>query len=133
MTDRFRVGSIRLAERKAAQGTAPVWMYRFDFETDVLDGTLGAPHAMEVAYVFGVPDAVQLSGQGPERHTLATQISGAWAAFAHSGNPQTAHLPNWPPYEPQHRSTMIFNTTSGVIEDPDGKERDAWEGLTAGI
>ena len=36
-------------------------------------------------------------------------------------------------YEPQHRSTMIFNTTSGVLEDPDGKERNAWEGFTAGI
>ena len=133
MTDRIRIGSIRLAERKAAQGTAPVWMYRFDFETDVLDGRLGAPHAMEVAYVFGIPDAVRLSGQRPERHKLASQISGAWAAFAHNGNPQTAHLPDWPPYEPQHRSTMIFNTTSGVLEDPDGKERNAWEGFTAGI
>ena len=82
MTDRFRVGSIRLAERKAAQGSAPVWMYRFDFETDVLDGALGVPHAVEMAYVFGVPDAVKLSGRRPERRLVADRMSAAWTAFA---------------------------------------------------
>src|SRR5581483_9600252 len=45
MTDRFRVGSIRLAERKLADpgNRAPVFMYRFDFTTPVLEGRLGAP------------------------------------------------------------------------------------------
>ena len=65
----------------------PVRMYRFDFETDVLDSALGAPHAMDVAYVFGVPDLVQIGGSRPERHQVAEQVSGAFAAFARTGNP----------------------------------------------
>ena len=71
LTDRFRVGSIRLAERKAAGGGANVWMYRFDFDTDVEDGALGAPHAVDIAYTFANPEASALSGTRPERHTIA--------------------------------------------------------------
>lgn len=133
MTDRFRVGSIRLAERKSAQQAAPAWMYRFDFETDVLDGALGAPHAMEMAYVFGVPDAVQLSGRRSKRHHVAATISAAWAAFARNGNPQTAQLPAWPAYTAQDRHTMIFDNACHIVQDPDSTERQAWDGLTAGV
>ena len=93
MTDRMRVGSIRLAERKAAAGGAPVWMYRFDFETDVEDGALGATHASDIAYTFGNPDASALSGSRPERYAVADMMSDVWAAFARNGSPQAANLP----------------------------------------
>ena len=65
MTDRFRVASIRMAERKAAGHAAPVWMYRFDYATDVEGGALGAPHAVDIAYTFGNPDASASADPAP--------------------------------------------------------------------
>ena len=129
MTDGFRIPSIRIAERKAALGQAPVWMYRFDYETDVLDGRLGAPHAIDVAYSFGIPDASQLSGSRADRHQVAEQVSSAWASFARHGNPQTDSLGAWPAYDTRQRATMIFDSTCRVAEDPDSQERQAWEGI----
>lgn len=41
-----------LAERKAAQGRAPVFMYRFDWEPPVLDGLIKAAHTFEIRDVF---------------------------------------------------------------------------------
>ena len=126
MTDRYRVASIRLAERKAAAGAAPVWMYRFDFETDVEDGALGAPHAMDIAYTFGNPDASALSGSRPERYAVADTMSGVWSAFAGNGAPHTADLPTWGPYDDQLRTTMLFDVASRAVTDPDADERTAW-------
>jgi para-nitrobenzyl esterase len=133
MTDRFRVGSIRIAERKAAQGRAPVWMYRFDYETDAFDGALGAPHAVEIAYVFGNPDAADLSGKREGRQELADLVSAAWVSFARAGNPQTTQLPDWPTYDVRRRATMILDIPCRTVDDPDAAERQAWDGLVAGL
>ncbi len=45
-------GSYALASRNAAQRGAPVWIYRMEWETPILDGRLGAPHALEIPPVF---------------------------------------------------------------------------------
>ena len=50
-----------LAERKAAKGKAPVYMYSFDWGTPVLDGKLRAPHAIDVAFVFDTLDVAVLT------------------------------------------------------------------------
>src|ERR1700722_19021136 len=46
------IDSIHTAERKAAQGGAPVYLYRFDYETPKLGGHLRAMHGMEIPFVF---------------------------------------------------------------------------------
>jgi para-nitrobenzyl esterase len=132
MTDRFRVGSIRQAERKAASGGAPAWMYRFDYETDVEGGSLGAPHSVDIAYTFGNPDASAMSGSRPERYTVAATVSGVWTAFARHGSPHTADLPAWDPYDKQHRATMLFDVNSRPADDPDPIERTAWDDIPIG-
>ncbi len=132
LTDSVRVGSIRMAERKAAHGVAPVWMYRFDYETDALDGVLGSPHGLDIAYTFGNPDLSAMSGSGPDRYQIANWVSTIWTAFARTGNPQTPSLPSWPPYEPDGRATMILDSICHVVNDPDRVERRAWDGLFAG-
>jgi para-nitrobenzyl esterase len=47
----------------------------------------------------------------------------AWVAFAHTGDP------GWKPYEAGKRTVMRFDTASGVVNDPDGAERQLWEGI----
>jgi len=95
MTDRFRVGSIRLAERKVAGGPAPAFMYRFDFTTSVLDGRLGAPHALDIAFCFDNLAKTRLHGGRPEAPALAERVSEAWLAFARTGDPNAPSSPQW--------------------------------------
>ena len=59
----------------------------------------------------------------PESEQLSKQLSGAWAAFARTGNPSQKHL-QWPAYTLTDRATMIFDgPKSEVIKDPDRDER----------
>jgi para-nitrobenzyl esterase len=133
ITDRFRVGSIRLAERKLAGGPAPVFMYRFDFTTPVLEGRLGATHALDVAFCFDNLDKTRLHGGRPEAQALADRMSEAWLAFARTGDPNHAALPHWPAYDTDRRPTMLFDVESRVTDDPDAEERRAWDGRLGGI
>ena len=133
MTDRFRVGSIRLAERKVAGDGAPVFMYRFDFTTPVLEGRLGAPHAIEIAFCFDNLDKTRLHGGRPEAPALADRVSEAWLAFARTGDPNHPGLPAWPAYDTTRRPTMILDVECTVADDPDAEERRAWDGQLGGL
>ena len=120
--------SIKLAERKSAQ-SAPVFMYRLDWETPVGDGVFKAPHTLEIPLVFdNVERARVLLGDGDAPQQLANQMSDAWIAFARTGSPAAKGLPAWPAYEKKHRATMIFDTTSRVVLDPDAKIRKIYNG-----
>ncbi|HEV7865566.1 MAG TPA: carboxylesterase/lipase family protein [Acidimicrobiia bacterium] len=133
LTDRFRIGSIRQAERKVAGGPAAVFMYRFDFTTPVLDGRLGAPHALDIAFCFDNLASTGLHGNRPEAPALAERVSEAWLAFARTGDPNHPGLPVWPTYDADRRATMIFDVDCHVADDPDGEERRAWEGRLGGL
>jgi para-nitrobenzyl esterase len=122
-----RLDSIRLAERKAAGGTAPVFMYLFTWESDHLGGLFKAAHAMEIPFVFDHPDVVPMTGSGPGRQELAAVMSRTWAAFARNGDPNHAGLPAWPAYEESRRATMLFDTRCEVGDDPRREERLVWE------
>jgi para-nitrobenzyl esterase len=133
-TDRFRVGSIRIAERRAASSPVPVYMYRFDFESPLWEGKLRAPHAMEIPFVFDnldVPGGLSLHGGRPGSQSLADRVSEAWLGFARAGNPSHPGLPAWPAYEPGRRSTMLLDEECRVVEDPDADERHAWDQISA--
>ncbi|HUO12024.1 MAG TPA: carboxylesterase/lipase family protein [Caulobacteraceae bacterium] len=120
--------SIATAERKAAQGGAPAFMYLVEWETTAARGKLRSPHAVEIPLVFdNVDKAVSFMGRG-DPQALAEQMSEAWLAFARSGDPNTGSLPRWPAYEPGKRATMVFNSTSRVVEDPYPKLRAAAQG-----
>jgi para-nitrobenzyl esterase len=111
--------SIKLAERKQAQGGAPVYMYLLAWETPRGRGRLRSPHALEIPLMFdNVETARNFVGAGDDPQTLAEQMSEAWLAFARTGNPSTAALPHWPAYEPGRRATMVFDLESRVVEDP---------------
>lgn len=122
-----RLGSIQLAERKLAGGTAPVYMYLFTWESDYLGGLFKASHAMEVPFVFGHPDVVPMTGSRSDRQQVAIAMSLAWVAFARTGNPNHEALPAWPRYDAKARSTMIFDVPCRVEADPRREERLVWE------
>ncbi len=113
------LGSVTLAERKAAQQAGPVYMYMLTWETPVARGALRSPHALEIPLVFdNVEKARNFMGRGEEPQALAEQMSQAWLAFARTGDPNTPALPHWPAYDPQGRATMMFDLESRIENDP---------------
>ena len=107
------INSVRLAERKAAQGSAPVYMYMLTWETPVSRGRLRSPHAVEIPLVFdNVEKARNFVGRGDDPQLVADQMSDAWLAFARTGDA------GWPAYDTARRTTMMFNVESGVQDDP---------------
>jgi para-nitrobenzyl esterase len=64
-----------------------------------------------------------LVGHGPQPEALARQMSNAWLAFARTGNPNAASIPDWSPYTAERRATMLFDVQSRVVDDPDAEVR----------
>ena len=126
----FRIPAIRLLDAQAAH--APVWLYRFAFESPAFGGILRSTHALEIPFVFDTLEqrgANKFTGTGPERAALADAMHRAWIAFARHGDP------GWPAYEPSRRATMRFGRPGAVpaevVDDPEGILRRAWDAATA--
>jgi len=123
----MRMPSLTIADRKAAQNAAPVFVYLFTYETPVLGGRLKSPHALEIPFVFETLHTAPFTGKSPTRFPLADRMSRTWIAFARTGNPNNEAIPNWPTHSPDTRPTMIFDEECRVEHDPLGAERRAWE------
>jgi para-nitrobenzyl esterase len=125
-SDNFQAETMAQAEFKADARQAPVFMYYFSWRSPVREGKLKALHTVEIPFVFDNTDLAAFEvGTGPELHSLADKISGAWVAFARSGNPNHKGLPNWPAFNTSERATMILNTECKVVNDPYGEARRA--------
>jgi para-nitrobenzyl esterase len=120
----FRTGTDTEVERKAALGKAPVYKYYFQWYSPVREGKLRSYHTLDIPFVFENVDIAQsMVGSGQERYPLADKMSGAWAAFARSGNPNHKGIPNWQPFDETQRATMIFNNECRAVKDPYREER----------
>jgi para-nitrobenzyl esterase len=133
-TGRWWHNAILLAERKAALGAAPVYLYQFAYESEVpvapgVDYPQKAAHAMEMAFKFNHPETSASAGRRPERFQAARNMSAAWAAFARAGDPSHPGIPAWPPYDAQRRATMILDAECRVAFDPFPEERLLWASL----
>jgi para-nitrobenzyl esterase len=126
-TDRtIAANTITLAERKLARGKAPVYVYRFDWETKAMDGIRRAMHTVEIPFVMdNTITQANLIGIPEEGETLAATMSTAWSTFARTGAPAAPGLPAWPVYSTSARKVMVFNSTSYLADDPGGTERRA--------
>ena len=128
----FRRGAIQIAEAKAAQGQAPVYLYELLWKTPAWDGKLRTPHGLDVSLVFNNPGSAAntpLSGGNERAQRMAAVMSDAWIAFARNGSPQTAGLP-WPAYTLEKRSTMLFDETSRAENDPFRATRVFWDDVS---
>lgn len=109
----------------------PVWAYRYDLSTPVLDLMgLRATHGMELYAVFGLAGsgaARWLTALGGRRALRAVQdrVQRDWIHFARHGTPASF----WPEYEPGTRLTKILDRTDRVEADPRRERRLAWQGF----
>ncbi|MFQ5513712.1 MAG: carboxylesterase/lipase family protein [Myxococcota bacterium] len=126
---RFRTLALALAEQQSRH-EPQTYVYRFD-------GLEGTPtqHGLEVPFVFGTLEdhsrAAEL-GKTARTTALARQVQDAWIAFAHTGHPNHAKLPPWPPYAAPRRATMILAEKPRLAEDPWGEVRALVDLIDAG-
>lgn len=111
----FRPGAIRQANQKATNGSAPVYMYLFTWESPVMGGVYKSIHCMELPFVFdNIDRCEEMTGGGEKAHELADKMSQAWINFAETGDPNHAGLPEWPAYTPENGANMIFDNECEV-------------------
>jgi para-nitrobenzyl esterase len=124
VTDRTMwTGSIDWAERRAAAGRGPVYAYRFDFETPILGGVLGATHGGDIPFALNNYGASGMAGDRPDNAAMAKVMSDTWVAFAATGNPNNPAIPQWDPYDEKQRATLHFDLPPHVEHDPRGAIR----------
>lgn len=124
-TDRvLRMPKIKLLEAKRSH-RQPAYGYLVTWNSPVLGGILGAPHAIEVGFLFGTYDDT-FCGTGPDADALAMRIQDAWLAFAHTGDPSCDSIGQWPTYG-EDRETMILDKSCEVVKAPFDDERQVWE------
>jgi para-nitrobenzyl esterase len=124
--------AIQLAQRKAAGGSAPVYMYLFAYQSNFLGGLFKAGHGLEIPFVFDITDDVPWTGDRPDKYGLAAAMSEAWGAFARTGDPSHPGIPKWEPFTADHRATMLFDVPSKLLIDPFHEELDAWKDMKIG-
>jgi para-nitrobenzyl esterase len=112
--------AIRYAEAQHAAG-GEVWMYRLDWRSGVQG--MGACHGLDLPLMFDDLDnryfRLFVGRDTARARGVATTMHDAWVRFVHGE-------PSWPRYEPDRRTTMLFDTVSKAVEDPDRDERLLW-------
>jgi len=113
---------VRMATQKHKQGGAPVFAWYFRWQSPMLEEA-GAWHTSELAFCFdNTLRCAQGTGNTPEAQLIAKKMATAWANFARSGNPSQPGL-SWTPFEPERCPTMVFDSTTGMMNDPEGEAR----------
>jgi len=119
--------SITIAERRAALGGAPCYLYYLCWESPVDNGRFLSPHTLDIPLVFDNVNASRLTANNSEAAALANKVSDTIIHFARTGNPNAGTLPEWTPYEGSNRATMVLNNTSQVVNDPIENQREVMQ------
>lgn len=120
--DLFRSAALRNAQAATAAGSGG-WVYNFEVPTD---NPLGITHGSDVSFTFNLfssKEPLFLFHENTEANRdLARRWSATMIQFARTGDPNGAGLPQWPRYDAQSRSALIFDDQPHVQDDPDGPD-----------
>lgn len=117
-------GAVIEAEERAKQNGAPTFVYQFDWQSPIKGGRYGACHTMDIPMVFdNTAYPGSLSGDGESARKMADIMSSTMLAYAKTGDPNNAKIPDWTPFSIENRETMLFDVPSQMAYDPRGAER----------
>jgi para-nitrobenzyl esterase len=131
------LGSVEIAEKKAARNGAPVYLYNFGYKSEQkiprTDYALGTPHAMDITFKFNnetpANDPGFLSGNNPNRFIASRNMAALWTSFARTGVPTAVGVPEWPAYNLEERPTMRIDTKCEVIYNRFNEELAMWRSI----
>jgi para-nitrobenzyl esterase len=119
--------SILSETQSAARGAT--YSYLFTWRPPALRRTLGACHALDIPFIFGLtnrPIARPFTGLAASAARLSRRMQNAWINFARSGHPGHESLPGWEPYDAATRATMVFGRRCYLADAPLETERALW-------
>jgi len=114
----------------------PAYYYRFSYVDEAYRSVFpGAIHGMEIPFAYAMPvsfdgkEFVMGERKGADAEMSRT-VSGYWANFVRTGDPNGAGLPEWPRYDPATGHVLDF-ANAGVTAGPDPlKARlDLWQSV----
>jgi para-nitrobenzyl esterase len=124
-----RVAVDQLDAKWKQGGTA--YGYLFNWAAPVLDERIRTYHACEIAYAFdNAQRCVNQTGGGPLADRVASDMSGAWTAFARTGDPNHPGIPRWIPWSNAASQTMVFDSPSRAVAGLDGEMLRLTRGLS---
>jgi para-nitrobenzyl esterase len=125
-----RANAQLLNELKAAQGKAPSYLYYFSWRSPVHKGQMKSYHTLDIPFaLYNIDQAASMTGAMQDRYALAHRMSAAFAAFARTGNPNHADLPNWSAFNTRAYPTMVFGNECKMMDDPNREERLALKAI----
>ncbi len=126
----FRIPAIRLAEAQFSHEKR-VYSYIYTWPSPMFDGTVGAPHTIELGPIFGICETDDAHrayfGTGPKLGQLTQRTQLCWTSFARNGDPSCEGVGDWPTYDSERRATMMLGAECLVEDAPYDEERKAWE------
>ncbi|WP_229254063.1 carboxylesterase/lipase family protein [Dyadobacter sp. NIV53] len=136
------LGSVDIAEKKAKQNGAPVYLYNFGYKSEKkipgTDYAMGTPHAMDISFKFNneipprdgsQPKESFFGGNKPERFEASHHFAELWTTFARTGKPAAKDVPEWPAYNLKDRPTMRIDTKCEVIHNRFTEELEMWRSI----
>ena len=117
----FRPYTIRTADARAKESTAPLYVYFLAWKSQVDNASKGSFHGLDIPLAFNNVDLrPDWTGNTEEAWQLADKMSSAWLNFVKTGNPNVEGvLPTWEPYTAENGATMYFDKECRIVNNHD--------------
>jgi para-nitrobenzyl esterase len=136
------LGSLNIANKKATQNGAPVYLYNFGYKSELkVPGTeyeYGSMHALDIPFKFFNVDNVLdkwgnrssgMAGNKPERFIAAHSMCEMWTNFAKTGLPKAEGQVEWEVYNLKQNPLMRIDTECKLITDRYKPEIELWRNV----
>ncbi|MEJ2543334.1 MAG: carboxylesterase family protein, partial [Calditrichaceae bacterium] len=117
----FRPYTIRTADARASETSAPLYVYLLAWKSPVDNATKGSFHGLDIPLAFNNVDLrPDWTGNSEEAWKLADKMSSAWINFVKTGNPNVEGLlPKWEQYTAENGATMYFDNECKIVNNHD--------------
>ncbi len=117
----FRPNTIRTADARALEASAPLYVYLLAWKSPVDSASRGSFHGLDIPLAFyNVDLRPDWTGNSEEAWELADKMSSAWINFIKTGNPNVeGMLPRWEPYTAENGATMYFDNECKIVYNHD--------------
>jgi para-nitrobenzyl esterase len=127
--DRTMIEPSRYLAELVTKVGQPAYFYRFSYVPELLRVTTpGATHASEIVFAFDRVATVMKDKATAADIAMGQAMSGYWAAFVRTGDPNELGRPKWTRYDPVSNNVLNFTNTGVTFgADPIKARLDLWQ------